>query len=77
MPRDANEPSRNYLRLVKKDEQQFPRVFPIEDVSTLIANADSNYIYRIYAPPGRDEHGAQVPSRIREELAQHLAGTTG
>ncbi|MBP9707383.1 MAG: HD domain-containing protein [Oligoflexales bacterium] len=40
--------SKNYLRLVKKDEFRFPRVIPIEDHSDLIKHNNSRQIHRLY-----------------------------
>ncbi len=47
-PRRQDEPSSNYIRLIKKDERQFPRVCPIEDFSSLIRNNTEIAIHRIY-----------------------------
>lgn len=47
-PRRAMEKSHNYLRLVKKDERQIPRVKPIEDFSHVIHRNDSTFITRLY-----------------------------
>jgi len=71
-PRGHNELSRNYLRVVKKDEQQFPRVVPIEDLSPLIAAGDRSYIYRIYAPSDHSTAGGPRSHSIRDELVAHL-----
>lgn len=48
-PRGGNSRSRNYLRLIKKDEQQLHRVCAIEDYSSMIASNESVAIRRIYA----------------------------
>lgn len=53
-PRGKGDSSKNYLRLIKKDAQQFPRVRPIEDECTFISRAESMTITRIYIDPGRD-----------------------
>ena len=48
LPRRAMEKSRNYLRLIKKDECQIPRVLPIEDFAQVIHRNDATYITRLY-----------------------------
>lgn len=49
-PRLAHQKSSNYLRLIKKDEKQFPRVCAIEDFSDLINANKDVIIHRIYIP---------------------------
>lgn len=67
-PREENAPSKNYLRLVKKDEWQIPRVSPIEDYSDLIATNPSTFIHRIYVEAATDEHGEFIPAKVKREL---------
>jgi HD superfamily phosphohydrolase len=50
-PRKENQKSVNYLRIIKKDETQFPRVYPIEDHSRVINLNQNTFIHRIYAEP--------------------------
>ena len=62
-PRGEQRPSDNYLRLIKKDQLQFPRVVPIEDHSQLIHSNRSVHIDRIYVPPSSekfDSHGGPI-----------------
>ncbi len=66
--RGEHEQSRNYLRLIKKDERQFPRVVPIEDHSQLIDANDKVHITRIYV----DDREAQA-RRLKELLTERLA----
>lgn len=47
-PRKKSEDSKNYLRLIKKDGKQFPRVLPLEDFSSLISSKKAVHIHRIY-----------------------------
>ena len=70
-PRVARAPSRNYLRLVKKDERQFPRVYPIEDFSGIIGSGDAAAIHRLYCRP-EGGTGGQVASRLKADLAEIL-----
>lgn len=64
-PRREHEMSGHYLRLIKKDEYQFPRVVPIEDHTALIAESRSVHISRIYV--------ADV-SAVRQPLTERLRG---
>ena len=50
-PRRRRESSENYLRLIKKDEKQFPRVVPVEDYSSLIREGMVVHLHRIYTSP--------------------------
>lgn len=50
-PRDRNQPSGNYLRLIKKDEQQIPRVVPIEDYCQIVHSNNTTSISRLYVDP--------------------------
>lgn len=70
--RNEHEMSRNYLRLVKKDEYQFPRVVPIEDYSTLIETGDKVHISRIYVPDEVDAKGQKIPAVIKQTLTERL-----
>jgi HD superfamily phosphohydrolase len=73
-PRGYNEPSRNYLRLVKKDELQFPRVYPIEDFSTIIQSNDTVFVHRIYCESKFDtENHCFSSDGIKRELAELFA----
>ncbi len=67
-PRHGPERSKNYLRLIKKDERQLPRVCPIEDYSQLIASNDSVTILRIYAAPNSKLPIAEIKTQISAAL---------
>lgn len=68
-PREENETSKNYLRLIKKDEFQFPRVVPIEDQSNIVDNNDFVRISRIYVD---DPKGVSLPKKIKMALRAKL-----
>ena len=61
--------SENYLRLIKKDSRQFPRVFPIEDFSNLFKTQTSVHICRLYIDPRASEN---VVSKVKEKLIEEL-----
>ncbi len=67
-PRHGESRSRNYLRLIKKDEQQLHRVCAIEDYSHLIASNDSVSIRRIYAAPDQSISLKEIKALITENL---------
>lgn len=46
--RERGEKSKNEIRLIKKDNFQFPRVVPIEDYSRIISDETRIFIERIY-----------------------------
>lgn len=71
-PRREHEISRNYLRLVKKDDNQFPRVVPIEDHMTVVESADRVHISRIYVPDQLTSSGERVPDIIKQALTERL-----
>lgn len=48
-PRQKNKVSQNYLRLIKKDINQFPRIMPIEDHSSIFSGNIVVHITRLYA----------------------------
>ncbi len=70
-PRQGPEKSTNYLRLIKKDDLQQPRVCPIEDYSSLIASNASVTIVRVYAAPSaglsQNEIKGWVTSALRDQ----------
>ena len=73
-PRDKmNKRSKNYLRIIKKDIKQFPRVRPIEDHSTVIEGNQKITIHRIYASASFDKDGRYIPKRIKELLNQKFS----
>ena len=67
--RKSNQMSENYLRLIKKDSRQFPRVFPIEDFSNLFKTQTSVHICRLYIDPRASEN---VVSKVKEKLIEEL-----
>lgn len=67
--RKLNQMSSNYLRLIKKDSRQFPRVVPIEDYSGVMQNKNSIHICRLYIDASTDE---QIVSRVKEKLIEDL-----
>jgi HD superfamily phosphohydrolase len=67
-----NEASRNYLRLIRKDETQFPRVVPIEDHSSLINNSERVHISRIYVEDRTTANGESLPKVVKELLTEKL-----
>ncbi|MBC7530610.1 MAG: HD domain-containing protein [Oligoflexus sp.] len=60
--------SSNYLRLIKKDEQQLHRICAIEDFSSLIASNDSVAIRRIYAASDQSHSLTEIKDLITEGL---------
>ena len=64
--RDQNSTSSNYLRLIKKDAGQFPRVEPIEDYSSLFLNRQTVHIQRLYSEFVGDEETIQVKKAINQ-----------
>ena len=67
-PRGGNIRSSNYLRLIKKDEQQLHRICAIEDYSALIASNDSVAIRRIYASEDQSHSLNAIKTMITEGL---------
>lgn len=72
--RRDSEVSNNYLRLIKKDEHQFPRVLPIEDYTNLISSAGKIHISRVYVEDRTDAQGVKVSNVIKQELTSKLRG---
>jgi hypothetical protein len=70
--RDQSAKSLNYLRLIKKDDKQFPRVFPIEDHSEVIRSNSEIVIHRIYVEPRYDSSGRDVSGDLRQLIHQNL-----
>ncbi|MFW7381031.1 MAG: HD domain-containing protein [Oligoflexus sp.] len=69
-PRRGHEKSKNYLRLIKKDAKQFPRVLPIEDHSEVIRSNSEVVIHRIYVEATTGPDGMDLPSYVRGLLNQ-------
>lgn len=67
-PRRANQKSSNYLRLIKKDEKQFPRVVPIEDYSDVITSNREVVIHRIYVESSSNSEGQFLPTLAKNLL---------
>lgn len=72
-PRAADEPSRNYLRLIKKDERQFPRVTPIEDDFSVVTANPSVNISRLYVEGGETESGEPIEQAVRKQIVLGLS----
>lgn len=68
-PRKSNQLSENYLRLIKKDSRQFPRVYPIEDYSNIFKAENSIHICRLYIDPNTED---QIVSKVKEKLIEEL-----
>ena len=69
-PRHKNQKSSNYLRLIKKDLRQFPRVQPIEDYSDVIRSNQDIIIQRIYVSTQQDDQGVSTAQKAKEVLIQ-------
>ena len=67
--RRPHELSSNMLRLIKKDDIQFPRIVPIED-HTALNHEDRIHIRRIYAPQAVDSQNRSIPFMIEEALRE-------
>lgn len=67
-PREDQAPSRNYMRLVKRDQLRCPRVVPIEDHSKLVGEKGGINIHRLYVPYSQNEHGEPYYKTVRELL---------
>jgi HD superfamily phosphohydrolase len=73
-PRSANEPSKHFLRLIKKDDFQFPRVIPIEDQMSLIDQNSQMHITRLYVENRKDPKTARSTFElVRDELHKLVA----
>lgn len=71
--REANKPSQNYLRLVKKDERQLPCVMPIEDFSSIVADNPTSAIHRIYVEDRRDANGRGMIEELKTALTKKVS----
>jgi uncharacterized protein len=67
-PRQEHEISRNYLRLIKKDDRQFPRVMPIEDHCAIIESNEGTHISRIYVEDGMTVDGKSIPEVVKRAI---------
>lgn len=68
-PRTGDEPSSNKLRLIKKDDFQFPRVIPIEDQMSLIDQNSQVHITRLYVENRKNfKPGKSTVDVVRDEL---------
>ena len=74
-PRGENEASRNYLRLIKKDDHQFPRVVPIEDHSRLIGDNETVHITRVYVEDAQAADGSAVAKLVKKNLTELMSKT--
>jgi HD superfamily phosphohydrolase len=71
-PRREHEPSGNYLRLIKKDAAQFPRVVPIEDYASLISTEGRVHISRVYVADTRGADGRRIPEVVKAALVAEV-----
>lgn len=69
---DPDAASQNYLRLIKKDVRQFPRVVAIEDYSQLIDNNSGTAIHRLYVADDVDSQGRSIPQQIKRAIVEEL-----
>lgn len=68
-PRSGDEPSHNRLRLIKKDDFQFPRVIPIEDQMSLVDQNSQVHITRLYVENKKDpKTGQTTVDAVKREL---------
>lgn len=75
-PRDSNEASHHTMRLIKKDDFQFPRVIPIEDQLSLVDANAQVHITRIYVESGKDpKTGRSIPDLVKDELQKLVRRT--
>jgi HD superfamily phosphohydrolase len=65
-PRSSkDEPSRYKLRLIKKDDRQVPRVYPVEDFFSINSGSARAQISRIYVPAAKSGDGRSWPEIVR------------
>ncbi|MCX6125916.1 MAG: hypothetical protein NTV34_14380 [Proteobacteria bacterium] len=68
-PRDSGSESSHFMRLIKKDDFQFPRVIPIEDQLSLIDANSRVQITRLYVETGKDpKTGRQIQDVVKDEF---------
>lgn len=70
-PRGREERSVNYLRLIKRDEFDIPRVCPIEDFARFISSNEKIAIRRIYVPESSTENRPDA-KQIKQEINNRL-----
>jgi HD superfamily phosphohydrolase len=72
--RQRDERSKNYLRLIRKDEFGFPRVVPIEDYSGIISENPNHqfFVKRLYVDGSKDDSGRSIPERVKAEINKKL-----
>jgi uncharacterized protein len=72
--RREHEISHNYLRLIKKDDHQFLRVFAIEDYASpsLITGDTRVHISRIYVEDRLLSDGQSVPEQIKQLMRDQI-----
>lgn len=77
-PRSANQPSKHSLRLIKKDDFQFPRVIPIEDQLSLIDQNSQMHITRLYVENRKEaKTGKSTVDLVRDELHKLVWKSSG
>ena len=67
-PRMDDGPSRNDIRLIKRDSLRCPRVVPIEDHSRIVGEGEGVHIHRLYVPLGVGPSGEKWHRQVRDLL---------
>jgi HD superfamily phosphohydrolase len=73
-PRSENQRSLHAMRLIKKDDFQFPRVIPIEDQLSLVDQNSQMHITRLYVENKMNQNtGKTTVEMVRDELHKLVA----
>jgi uncharacterized protein len=73
-PRDTDQESANAMRLIKKDDFQFPRIVPIEDQLSLVDTNAQVHISRLYVEAKNDpKTGKFIPDLVKEEFKKLIS----
>jgi len=71
-PREHQERSANYLRVIVRDELGVPRVAPIEDYATVVADNQKDMIHRIYLQEKINEKGVNLLDLAKQKINETL-----
>jgi HD superfamily phosphohydrolase len=72
-PRQRDEASKNYLRLIKKDVMQFPRVEPLEDHTRLISEQNMVHISRLYVDVNQSKkNDPSIETKLMKAVTEAL-----
>lgn len=71
-PRSKYQKSRNYLKLIKKNELQIPIVVPIEDYSRIVENNDTTKIWRVYVDLSGEADQATALTKLKNKIATEI-----